>query len=150
MKEFIYKIINISDSNDESTQKLLHDINILKILDHPNIISLKNAYFSEDKKHLYVFTEYADDGDLQMKLEQHIKNNEYFEELVLLNWLTQICLALNYIHNNDNNKIIHRNIKPSNIFLMKDNFAKLGDFGVAKTLSPTLRYAKTIVTTPKY
>ena len=149
MKEFVYKIINSSNSNDETTKKLLHDIDILKNLDHPNIISLKNAYFSEDKKHLYVFTEYADDGDLQIKLDQHIKKNEYFEEQTLLNWLMQICLALNYIHN-DKNKIIHRNIKPSNIFLMKDNFAKLGDFGVAKALSPTLGYAKTIVATPKY
>ena len=147
MQEYVYKIINISNSNDEPIKKVLHDIDILKSLDHPNIISLKNAYFSEDKKDLYVFTEYADDGDLQMKLNQNIKNNENFEEETLLNWLMQISLALNYIHSNN---IIHRNVKPSNIFLMKDNFAKLGDFGVAKTLSPTLRYAKTIVATPKY
>ena len=82
-----------------------------------------------------------------MKLDQHIKNNEYFEEETLLNWLMQICLALKYIHSKN---IIHRNIKPSNIFLMKNNFAKLGDFGFSKILIPTLGYAKTIVAKPQY
>lgn len=74
-----------------------------------------------------------------MKLYQHIKNKEFFEEQTLLKWLLQICMALNYIHSK---KIMHRNIKPSNIFLMKDNFAKLGDFGLV--------YAKTIVAKPQY
>lgn len=62
----------------------------------------------------------------------------------------QICLALKHIHNL---KIIHRNIKPSNIFLMKqntDNFAKLGDFGLAKELNQSFPYTKTNVATPQY
>ena len=147
MEEYAYKVIDISDSNDDSVKKIKNEINVLKELNHPNIILLKNAEISEDRKYLSVFTEYADGGNLQMKLNEHIKSKEYFEESTLLDWLMQICLALKYIHNKN---ILHRDIKPSNIFLMKENLIKLGDFGVSKVLNSTLKHAKTIVATPQY
>ena len=74
------------------------------------------------------------------------KKKQYFEENELLDWFIQILLALKCIHEK---KILHRDIRLSNIFLIKD-MAKLGNFGVAKSLSPTIKYAKTIVTKPQY
>ena len=145
--EYAYKIINVSGSNDEFVKKALNDFEILKTLNHPNIITFVDGYFSNDKKYLYVFTEYADNGDLQMQLDKHKEKGENFDEDTLLNWLMQICFALKYIHKK---KILHRDIKPSNIFLIKDNFAKLGDFGVAKTLNNTLKHTKTLVAKPQY
>ena len=148
---YAYKRINISDLNKKEKKKILNDIKILTKINHPNIISLKNAYYSklEDKenKTLHVITEYADDGDLQMKLNEQKEKKEYFNEDLLLDWFTQVCLALNYIHEKN---ILHRDIKPSNIFLMKQNFAKLGDFKVAKSLESDLKYTKTQVATPQY
>ncbi len=141
-----YKIINISDSDDESVKRIKNDMEMLKELNHPNIILLIDSYFSDDNKTLNIITEYADSGDIQKKLDEQTTKKEYFEEGTLLDWLMQICLALKYIHEKN---IIHRDIKPSNILLMK-NIAKLGDFGVAKAVSPTLKYTKTMVATPKY
>jgi|TARA_B110000305_G_C19400706_1_gene619983 NIMA (never in mitosis gene a)-related kinase len=46
--------------------------------------------------------------------------------------------------------IIHRDIKPQNIFLSKDNEAKIGDFGISKKLDNTLDMAKTQTGTPYY
>jgi NIMA (never in mitosis gene a)-related kinase len=143
---YAYKKVNISDANDESVKKIKNDVEILKTLDHPNVIMFINALFSDDQKTLFLFTEYADDGNLQMKLDENKENNQNFGNETLLNWLMQICLALKYIHEKD---ILHRDIKPSNIFLMK-NIAKLGNFGVAKALNPKLRHAKTMVATPQY
>jgi len=57
-----------------------------------------------------ILTEYADGGDLQMKLNDYKKINQSFEENQLLDWLVQVCLALKDLHNNYN--ILHRNIKP--------------------------------------
>ena len=94
-----------------------------------------------------MITEYADGGDLQIQLDEHMDKKEYFDENILLDWFMQICFALLFIHNK---KIIHRNIKPSNIFLMKQNFAKLGDFEVAKNVSSTLSHTNTIVTALEY
>ena len=147
--EYALKIINLN-ANKKDKKKVLNDIEILKKITHPNIILLKDSYYSDDYKFLNIITEYADGGDLQAKLEEQIAKKEYFDLDTLLNWFMQICLALKYLHNNN---IIHRDIKPSNIFLMKQDsqdFAKLGDFGVAKTLNSTLNYAKTVVSEPQY
>lgn len=56
---------------------------------------------------------------------------DYFSEDQILYWFTQICLALKHCHDR---KILHRDIKAQNIFLMKNGIVKLGDFGIAKVL----------------
>ena len=147
MEEFAFKIIKVSKLSEQQKKKVINDIEILKKIDHPNIITLNNAYYTSDNKYLHVITEYADGGDLKMKLDEQKSKNEYFDENILLDWFMQICFALLFIHNK---KIIHRNIKPSNIFLMKKDFVKLGDFEVAKNVSSTLSHTKTIVTTLEY
>lgn len=47
-------------------------------------------------------------------------------------------------------KVLHRDIKTLNIFLTKDNSVRIGDLGVAKVLSHTANFAKTMVGTPYY
>ena len=146
-EEFAFKIIKVSKLSEEEKKKVINKIEILKKIDHPNIITLNNAYYSSDNIYLNMISEYADGGDVQIQLDEHKEKKEYFDGNILLNWFTQICFALLFIHGK---KIIHRNIKPSNIFLMKQNFVKLGDFEVAKNVSSTLSRTKTIVTALEY
>ena len=89
--------------------------------------------------------EYADGGDLSMKIKA--QNGNLFPEDKILDWFTQVCLAIKHIHDR---KILHRDIKSQNIFLMKDGKVKLGDFGIAKCLDQTIDKAKTYVGTPYY
>ena len=145
-EEYAYKKVNISDANDKSVKRIKNDFEMLKTLNHPNVILFINSFFSDDQKTLFLFTEYAEDGNLQMKLDENKKNKQYFEEGTLLNWLMQICLALKYLHEKG---IMHRDIKPSNILLMK-SIAKLGNFGVPKVLNSNLKHTKTLVATPQY
>jgi len=145
-EEYAYKKVNIYNANDDSVKRIKNDVEILKKLNHPNVILFIKSFFSDDQKTLFLFTEYADDGNLQMKLDENKKKKQYFKEGTLLDWLMQICLALKYLHENN---IMHRDIKPSNILLMK-NIAKLGNFGVAKALNSNLKHAKTMVATPQY
>jgi len=66
---------------------------------------------------------------------------------MILNWFTQICLAIKHVHDR---KILHRDLKSGNIFLTKNNHVKLGDFGIARVLDRTATMANTIVGTPYY
>ena len=51
-----------------------------------------------------------------------------------MNWFIQIAMTLEYIHGR---KVLHRDIKVSNIFLTGNNTVKLGDFGISKVLEST-------------
>ena len=143
--EFALKKIQLKN-NKLKIKRILGEVNILKELDHPNIISFKGAFKSNDDKYLNIITEYVDQGDFEKKIENNYKDKKYFEEKDILNWLFQVCLAIQYLHENS---IIHRDIKPSNIFLMENNIIKLGDFGTSKNISPYHR-TKTLAGSPLY
>jgi len=84
-------------------------------------------------------------------LASHIKKckekGQRFPEELILNWFVQIVLALKYIHSL---KILHRDLKASNLFLSASGSLKIGDFGIAKVLEGTLENAQTMVGTPYY
>ena len=143
--EYALKKIEIKSTN-LNIKRIMEEVNILKELDHPNIISFKGAFKSNDDKFLNIITEYASQGDFEKKVETNYKDKKYFEEKDILNWLFQVCLAILYLHEKS---IIHRDIKPSNIFLMENNIIKLGDFGTSKNISPCHR-TETLAGSPLY
>ena len=84
-------------------------------------------------------------GDLQNKIKS--QKGKLFQENLVLDWFTQICLAIKHIHDK---KILHRDLKSQNVFLNKNGIVKLGDFGISKCLTHTLQKVQTIVGTPYY
>ena len=95
---------------------------------------------------LNIIMEYCDGGDLGIFLKLGIKTGKYIPEEKIWKFFIQICLGLNYIHSK---KILHRDLKSMNIFLMKDDQVRIGDLGVAKVLNQN-SFAKTFVGTPYY
>lgn len=71
---------------------------------------------------------------------------KYFNESLVSTWIFQLILVVEYIHSCN---IIHRDIKPQNIFVDKDMNLKIGDFGVSKILDGT-ENCKTTAGTPLY
>lgn len=96
---------------------------------------------------LKIIMEYADGGDLATKMKEYKEQGKMFTESQILSWFTQVCLAIKHCHDR---KIIHRDIKGQNVFMMKNGMAKLGDFGISTILTKTLEKANTIVGTPYY
>jgi NIMA (never in mitosis gene a)-related kinase len=68
-------------------------------------------------------------------------------EDLLWNYLIQISQGLKYLHDK---RILHRDIKPQNIFLDKDDNVKIGDMGLGRILGPHSNFANTGVGTPLY
>ena len=143
---YALKLIAIKNMEEKMIDLVMREVNNLKDLDHQNIISFKIAFKSDENTKLNIITEYADSGDLNQKLKNQLQQKKYFEEKLLLDWLFQSCLALEYIHNKN---IIHRDIKPSNILLNNNNIIKLSDFGVSKNIS-IFKSTKTLIGTPLY
>ena len=144
--KYVIKQITLEGMDDEEKRETFNEAKILKKLDHPNIIKFKEVFLqSQPKPALNIVTEYADGGDLGQKIEKQKKVP--FSEAQILDYITQICLALQHIHKK---KIIHRDLKSGNIFLMKSGIVKVGDFGIAKGLQSTWEKAKTFVGTPYF
>jgi len=69
------------------------------------------------------------------------------EEQLLVEWLVQICMALQYLHQRN---ILHRDLKTQNIFLTGSHIIKLGDLGIARVLDSAQDLATTVIGTPYY
>ena len=121
-KEFAMKVISKQTiSNLRMIDQLKNEFNILRKLNHENIIKL-NGYF-EDDRNIYFILELADDDHLYARLNKV----EKFTEEEAAKCLFQMFKAVNYLHTQDP-PIIHRYIKPENI-LFVNGVLKLADFG---------------------
>lgn len=119
---------------------------LLEQLNHANIIGFREVYKTKKGK-ICIVMDYADGGDLSDKIKKAKENFDYLSEDEILRIFTQIWLGIKHIHDR---KIIHRDLKAQNIFLMKNGTIKLGDFGIAKVLEQTVAQAETQVGTPYY
>ena len=144
-KIYAMKRINISKLDDKEKEGALNEIRILASLSHPNIIGYKEAFFDQNSKTLNIVMEYADDGDIEKKIKDNLKKRNFFSEETIWGWVIQILEGLKYLHDN---KIMHRDLKCANIFLMKNGILKLGDLNVSKIAK--LGLAQTQTGTPYY
>ena len=148
----VIKQIDIAQMSEEERRETLNEAKILEVLSHPNIVRFREVYKTKKGK-LCIVMDYADGGDLQSAVKSRYKQKgangrmNYLTEDQLLDWFTQICLAMKHCHDK---KILHRDLKSQNIFLTKSGFVKIGDLGIAKVLSQTLQKARTCVGTPYY
>lgn len=119
------KIIYKKNWSKKQQKKILREIDVLRQLDHPNIIRIFE-YF-EDDKFIYLVMEYARNGELFNKL-QSVK---CFNEKEAAELFHQILSGVSYMHQNS---IVHRDLKFENI-LMDGDVVKIADFGFSRVLN---------------
>lgn len=119
--------------NAERKQSMLNalerEIELLKDLHHENIVQYLSSCVDED--HLNIFLEYVPGGSVTSLL----RNYGAFEEQLVRNWVRQILLGLNYLHERD---IIHRDIKGANMLVDNKGGIKISDFGISKKVEDNL------------
>ncbi|XP_026482663.1 ovarian-specific serine/threonine-protein kinase Lok-like [Ctenocephalides felis] len=106
--------------------RIMNEINIMKKLDHPFIVSVYNIV--ETPEAVFLVLELMNGGDLYNK----IKESKYLKEPIVKNIIYQLAVAVNYLHRQN---ITHRDLKPENIPLQSnsdDSIVKLSDFGLSK------------------
>ena len=113
-----------------------------KILSKLNNNYIVKYYYSfKDDEFFYIIMEYGGNSNLRDLIEkQNQKNLCKFEENIIIDIMKQICLGIKEIHKNG---IIHRNLKPENIFIDKNNKIKIGDFGISKIITNNKKTNKT-------
>ena len=153
-----YAVKTVDKSELKDSKYLQSEINILKMLDHPNIIKLKNVI--DEETSLIIIMEYCNGGSLSDCLYRFKeKYKRGFPEEIIQYLMRQIVDALDYIHDKN---IIHRDLKLQNIMIHFDNEIdrmnfnimnakiKIIDFGVSKLLSSKYGVANSLLGTAQY
>ncbi|KAM9339420.1 MAP/microtubule affinity-regulating kinase 3-like [Symphorus nematophorus] len=118
--EVAIKIIDKTQLNPSSLQKLFREVRIMKILNHPNIVKLFEVM--ETEKTLYLVMEYASGGEVFDYLVAHGRMKEKEARAKF----RQIVSAVQYCHQKH---IVHRDLKAENLLLDADMNIKIADFG---------------------
>lgn len=121
------KILKDELSQDAEFRRRFHaESQAVAMLSHPNIVNVYDVSHSDREDYIV------------MELIDGISLKQYMEQKGALNWRevlhfsTQIAKALEHAHSRG---IIHRDIKPHNIMVLKDGSVKVADFGIARVSS---------------
>ncbi|GMN36900.1 hypothetical protein TIFTF001_042531 [Ficus carica] len=126
----IIAVKQLSSKSKQGTREFVNEIGMISALQHPNLVRLHGCCI-EGKQLLLVY-EYMENNSLARALFGHEENRLH------LDWPTRqkICVGiargLAYLHEDSTLKIVHRDIKATNVLLDKDLNAKISDFGLAK------------------
>lgn len=157
-EKYVVKKIPTQLLTEKEKAQSFYEVELLAKLKHPNVVEYRENFVQDNVIHIVMA--YCDGGDLAEKIRERVnllekipldnadaRQRAYFDIGQILDWFVQMAMAIKYLHQQ---RILHRDLKTSNIFLTTENVIKLGDFGIAKTLDSTLDQAKTVVGTPYY
>lgn len=117
------KIMRDDTAADECFRKRFRtESQAVAMLSHPNIVSVYDVSHNENIE--YIVMELVDG----ITLKQYMKEHGALPTDEVLNFSIQIAKALAHAHSKG---IIHRDIKPQNVMLLKDGLIKVADFGIA-------------------
>ncbi|XP_074570481.1 mitogen-activated protein kinase 4-like [Curcuma longa] len=143
-KVAIKKIKNVFE-NPIRPLRILREIKLLRQLKHDNIIALKDVMVPPNRRSfrdVYLVFELMDTD-----LYEIIQSRQPLSDYHCRYFLFQLLRGLKYIHSAN---VIHRDLKPENLFVNGDCKLKIGDFGLARSMSQSGRGMSSYVATLWY
>lgn len=141
---FAMKKIHVPAISRGERKSIINEISLLKLHKSKYIIKYYDSFYY--KNDIYIISEYAERGDFYNYLRKLRLRNKKLSNHWICRFLLQVCIGINYLHKN---KVIHRDIKASNIYLDKDFNVKIGDFGIAKPFDKVM-LTNTCIGSPYY
>ncbi|XP_060746360.1 tyrosine-protein kinase JAK2a [Tachysurus vachellii] len=124
----VVAVKKLQHSTAEHLRDFEREIEILKSLQHENIVKYKGVCYTAGRKNLRLVMEYLPFGSLR---EYLAKNKERFDHKKLLHYASQICKGMDYL---GSRRYIHRDLATRNILVESEMRVKIGDFGLTKVL----------------
>jgi tetratricopeptide (TPR) repeat protein/tRNA A-37 threonylcarbamoyl transferase component Bud32 len=130
-RDVVIGVLNRRQIASDSLDRLRREARAIARLDeHPNVVSVYDI--GEDEGNPFIVTQYVRGGSVANVLSACRPAPLQLAEAIRI--AAQTCRALNHAHTHG---ILHRDIKPTNVWLMRDGMVKLGDFGLALWLDRT-------------
>ena len=136
---YALKKIRLQAEEEGIPSTAIREISLLKELNHVNKVKLYEVMHSVKK--LTLVFEYVEQ-DLKKVIDS--TNGKGVEIKYIKSYLYQLLKGIDYIHKH---KVLHRDLKPQNLLINKDNIVKIGDFGLARGYGiPVKNYTHEVVT----
>eukprot|EP00064_Thunnus_orientalis_P015834 superscaffoldBa00003015_g15894 len=132
----VVAVKKLQHSTAEHIRDFEREIEILKSLQHENIVKYKGVCYSAGRRNLRLIMEYLPFGSLRDYL---MKNKERIDHKKLMHYTSQICKGMEYL---SSKRYIHRDLATRNILVESELRVKIGDFGLTKVLPQDKEYYK--------
>ncbi|KMZ76427.1 Protein kinase superfamily protein [Zostera marina] len=130
------KKVRFDNMEPESVKFMAREINILRRLDHPNIVKLEGLVTSRMTCSLYLVFEYMEHDLAGLAASPSIK----FTEAQVKCYMTQLLSGLEHCHSRH---VLHRDVKGSNLLIDNSGILKIADFGLATMFDPNHKQSMT-------
>lgn len=146
-KQVAIKVLKINDVEEAKRERTLHrfmsEAAAIRTVRHDNVVRYIDHGLAREERIPYMVTEFVDGVSLKEKMDGGF-DADYRDKAKIIR---QISLALGAIHEHN---ICHRDVKPSNVIVGKDNHVVLSDFGIAHLPNSDVTMTHNILGTPSY
>ncbi|KAJ1218046.1 hypothetical protein NDU88_005632 [Pleurodeles waltl] len=132
----VVAVKKLQHSTEEYLRDFEREIEILKSLQHENIVKYKGVCYSAGRRNLKLIMEYLPYGSLRDYLQKHKERLDFKK---LLQYASQICKGMEYL---TMKRYIHRDLATRNVLVENESRVKIGDFGLTKVLPQDKEYYK--------